>query len=54
MLIEDHVVLDLDQQVLIMYWRMLDLWGLVNLVAYVTTWSNHNCYSKVVIGGRMR
>jgi hypothetical protein len=30
------------------------LWGLVNLVAYVTAWSNHNCYSMVVVGGRMR
>jgi hypothetical protein len=26
---------------------MLDLWALVNLVAYVTTWSNRNCYFKV-------
>jgi hypothetical protein len=30
------------------------LWGPVNLVASVTTWSNHNRYSMVVVGGRMR
>jgi hypothetical protein len=32
---------------------MLDLWGPVNQIAYVTTWSNHNRYSKVVVGGRI-
>jgi hypothetical protein len=30
------------------------LWGPVNLVAFVTAWSNHNRYSMVVVGGRMR
>jgi hypothetical protein len=30
------------------------LWGPVNLVASVTAWSNHNRYSIVVDGGRMR
>jgi hypothetical protein len=30
------------------------LWGLVQLVASVTAWSNHNRYSMVVVGGRMR
>jgi hypothetical protein len=30
------------------------LWGPVNLVASVTAWSNHNRYSMVVVGGRMR
>jgi hypothetical protein len=30
------------------------LWGLVNLVASITAWSNHNRYSMVVVGGRMR
>jgi hypothetical protein len=30
------------------------LWGPVNLVASVTTWSNCNRYSMVVVGGRMR
>jgi hypothetical protein len=54
MSIKDRVVLGLDEQVLIMYWRMWDLWGPVNLVAFVTAWSNHNRYSKVVVGGRMR
>jgi hypothetical protein len=33
--IKDRVVLA-DEQVLIMYGHMRDLWGLVNLVAYVT------------------
>jgi hypothetical protein len=32
---------------------MWDLWGLLNLVAFVTTWSNHNHYSMVVVGGGM-
>jgi hypothetical protein len=27
---------------------MRDLWDHINLVTYVTTWSNRNCYSKVV------
>jgi hypothetical protein len=31
-----------------------DLWSPVNLVASVTAWSNHNRYSMVVVGGRMR
>jgi hypothetical protein len=53
-LIKDCAVLGLDAQVLIMYWCMVDLWGLVNLVAYVTAWSNRNCYSKVVVRWRMR
>jgi hypothetical protein len=30
------------------------LWGLINLIAYVTAWSNRNCYSMVVVGWRMR
>jgi hypothetical protein len=30
------------------------LWGPVDLVAFVTTWSNYNRYSMVVVGGRMR
>jgi hypothetical protein len=30
------------------------LWGLINLVAYVTAWSNCNRYSMMVDGGRMR
>jgi hypothetical protein len=49
-------MLGLDEQVLIMYWRrrMRDLWGPINLVAYVTDRSNHNIYAKVVVGGRMR
>jgi hypothetical protein len=34
--IKDRVVLA-DEQVLIMYGHMRDLWGLVNLVPYVTT-----------------
>jgi hypothetical protein len=51
---KDRVVLGLDEQVLIMYWRMRDLWGPVNLVASVTAWSNRNCYSMVGVGGRMR
>jgi hypothetical protein len=29
-------------------------WGLINPVASVTTWSNHNRYSMVVIRGGMR
>jgi hypothetical protein len=33
---------------------MQDLWGPINLVASVTNWSNHNCYSMVVVGGRTR
>jgi hypothetical protein len=33
---------------------MQDLWGPVNLVAYVIAWSNHNRYSKVVVRGGMR
>jgi hypothetical protein len=47
-------VLGLDKPVLIMYWRMQDLWGPVNLVTSVTAWSNRNRYSKVLVGGRMR
>jgi hypothetical protein len=30
------------------------LLGPVNQVASVTAWLNRNCYSMVVIGGRMR
>jgi hypothetical protein len=30
------------------------LWGPVNLVASVSAWSNHNHYSMVVVGGRIR
>jgi hypothetical protein len=30
------------------------LWGPVNLLAYVTAWSNRNRYSMVVVGERMR
>jgi hypothetical protein len=30
------------------------LWGPVNLVGSLTAWSNHNRYSMVVVGGRMR
>jgi hypothetical protein len=30
------------------------LWGPINLVAYVTAWSNRNRYSMVVVRGRMR
>jgi hypothetical protein len=33
---------------------MQDLWGPINLVASVTAWSNHNRYSMVDVGGRMR
>jgi hypothetical protein len=33
---------------------MWDLWGPVNLVVSITAWSNHNHYSMVVVGGRMR
>jgi hypothetical protein len=33
---------------------MRDLWGLINLVASVTAWSNLNHYFMVVVGGRMR
>jgi hypothetical protein len=33
---------------------MQDLGCLVNLVTFVTAWSNHNHYSMVVVGGRMR
>jgi hypothetical protein len=54
MSIKDHVVLGPVKQALIMYWRMQDLWSPVNLVASVTAWSNHNCYSLVVVGGRIR
>jgi hypothetical protein len=49
-----RVVLGLNEQVLIMYWRMLDLWSPINLVASITNWSNCNCYCKVIVGGRMR
>jgi hypothetical protein len=52
--IKDHIMLGLDEQVLIMYWRMRDLWGPINLVVSLTTWLKHNHYSKVVVGGRMR
>jgi hypothetical protein len=48
MLIKDHVVLGLNEQVLIMYWRMHDLWG------PITAWLNHNHYTMVVIEVRMR
>jgi hypothetical protein len=54
MSIKDRVVLGLDEQVLIMYWCMWDLWGPVNLVASVTAWSNYNHYSMLDVGGRMR
>jgi hypothetical protein len=54
MSIKDHVVLGLNEQVLIMYWRMQDLRGPVILVAFVTIWSNRNCYFMVVIEVRMR
>jgi hypothetical protein len=54
MSIKDHVVLGLNEQVLIMYWRMHDSWGPVNLVASVTVWLNRNHYSMVVIEVRMR
>jgi hypothetical protein len=54
MLIKDYILLGLDEQVSIMYYHMQDLWGSVNLVAYVIAWSNHNCYSKVVVRGGMR
>jgi hypothetical protein len=30
------------------------LWGPINLIDYVTAWSNRNRYSMVVVGGRMR
>jgi hypothetical protein len=30
------------------------LWGPINLVASITAWLNHNRYSVVVVGGRMR
>jgi hypothetical protein len=30
------------------------LWVPVNLVASITPWSNHNHYSMVVVGARMR
>jgi hypothetical protein len=33
---------------------MQDLWGLINLLASVTTWLNHNHYAMVVVVGRMR
>jgi hypothetical protein len=51
MSIKDHIVLGPVKQVLIMYWRMRDLWGPVNLVASITAWSNCNRYSLVVVGG---
>jgi hypothetical protein len=54
MLIKDHVVLGLNEQVSIMYWHMQDLWGPVNLVASVTAWLNYKHYSMVDVGGRMR
>jgi hypothetical protein len=54
MSIKDHIVLGLDEQVLIMYCCMQDLLGPINLVASVTAWSNCNRYSLVVVGGRMR
>jgi hypothetical protein len=54
MSIKDHVVFGFDKQVLIMYWRMWNLWGPINLVASITALSNRNHYSKVVVGGRMR
>jgi hypothetical protein len=54
MSIKDRIMLGLDEQVLIMYWRIQDLWGPINLVAFVTAWLNHNCYSKVVVEGRIR
>jgi hypothetical protein len=54
MSIMDHIVVGLDEQVLNMYWCMWYLWGLVNLVAFVTVWSNCNHYFKLVLGGRMR
>jgi hypothetical protein len=54
MSIKDHVVLGVDEHVLTMYWCIHDLWGPVNLVASVPAGWNHNCYSKVVVGGRMR
>jgi hypothetical protein len=53
MSIKDHDMLGLDEQFLIMYWRTWDLWGPINLVAYVTAWSNRNSYTIVVVGGRM-
>jgi hypothetical protein len=54
MSIKDRVVLGLDEQELIMYWRMQESWGPVNVVASITVWSSHNLYSQVVVGGRMR
>jgi hypothetical protein len=30
------------------------LWGAVNLIDSITAWSNHNRYSMMVVGGRMR
>jgi hypothetical protein len=54
MSIKDRVVLGLDEQVFIMYIRMWDLWGPLNLEASITAWSNRNRYSKVVVGWRMR
>jgi hypothetical protein len=54
MSIKDDVILVVDEQVTMMYWRMRDLWGSINLVAYVTAWSNSSRYSKVVVRGRMR
>jgi hypothetical protein len=30
------------------------LWGPVNYLVSVTAWSNRNCYSMVVVEGRMR
>jgi hypothetical protein len=46
--------LGLDKQVSIMYCHMQELWGPVNLVAYVIAWSNCNCYSKMVVKGGMK
>jgi hypothetical protein len=54
MSIKDRVMLGPVKQALIMYWCMWNLWGPVNILAYVTIWSNHNRYSMLVVGGRMR
>jgi hypothetical protein len=54
MSIKDRIMLGLNEQVLIMYWHMWDLWGPVNQLAFVTAWSNCNRYPMVDVWGRMR
>jgi hypothetical protein len=43
-----------SEQVLLCTGACEIFWGTINLVASVTVWSNHNRYSMVVVGGRIR